>query len=424
MNIASLVLFVITIIIAFFRKSNIGILALLIGTIAIRLFGLPDKDLINGLNIGLFATLAGITLLFAIVTRSGALDLLARKIIALAGKRLWLIPILIFIAGWVISGVGPGGIPALAIIPPMAVAIAYKVGFNPVMLVLIGINGMTSGRFSGITPESAVILGAVSKTGMTGNVIPAIFINIVLTSFIFSTILYFGFGGYKVKAVEGNVESEEEIPGFSAKQLIALGSIFVMLILIVGFKLNIALAAFSVAAVLLMFHMDDDGACIKMIPWPTILMVLGVGTLLGVVNKMGGLKLMNDALAAIMTSGTATPIMGISAGLLSLVSSALGVVYPTMMPLCPGIAQQVGNVNPVALMSAVAAGGTMAGTSPMSTGGALIIAAIAAADKEFTKEKSNKVFVQLLVLSAASLILLAICAAVFYGPIAAMLYHV
>lgn len=61
---------------------------------------------------------------------------------------------------------------------------------------------------------------------------------------------------------------------------------------------------------------------------------------------------------------------------MSLVSSALSVVYPTMMPICVDLANQIGGTHPVALMSAVAEGGALAGTSPMSTGGALILAAL------------------------------------------------
>ena len=145
MDVVSLILFVAIIVIAFFRKNNIGVLALAVGVLAVRLFGMKDKDLISAVSSSLFVTLVGITLLFAIITSTGALDLLARKIIALAGKRIWLIPILMFLAGFTIVAVGPGGVPALAIIPPLAVAVAVEVGYNPLMLVLIGICGMTSG---------------------------------------------------------------------------------------------------------------------------------------------------------------------------------------------------------------------------------------------------------------------------------------
>lgn len=142
---------------------------------------------------------------------------------------------------------------------------------------------------------------------------------------------------------------------------------------------------------------------------------------LSIVDKMGGISIMNDALSSVMTKQTATPIMGISAGLLSLVSSALGVVYPTMMPMCVDIAGQIGGVNPAALMSAVAAGGALSGVSPMSTGGALILAAIAGAKKDFTKEEESKVFVQLLIISIASLFVLTVISALFFGPIANLL---
>lgn len=417
MDIISLLFFVAIIVLAFFRKNNIGVLALAAGVIAVRIFGLTDNDLIGSVSVSLFTTLVGITLLFSIITNTGALDLLARKIVALAGERIWMIPILVFLAGFAIVAVGPGGVPALAIIPPLAVAIAVEVGYNPLMLALIGISGMSCGRFSPITPESSIIINAVAESGFTGNVTPVIWLNVMLTNVILAVIFYFVFGGYKVKAAGAVVETKQ-IEKFNAKQIIALLSIVAMLALIIFGGVNIGLAAFLVAAVLLIFHVADDGVCIKAIPWNTIVMVLGVGALLSIVNQMGGISLLSSGLEKLMNSATATPIMGVSAGLLSLVSSALGVVYPTMMPMCVDLGASIG-VNPAALMSSVAAAGALSGISPMSTGGALIIAAIAG-DKniQLTKEKENKIFVQLLIIAAVSLLLLIVVSALLFNPIA------
>ena len=100
MAILSIIFFFAAIVLAFVRKNNIGVLAMAIGVIAVRIFGLSDNDLISGISISLFTTLVGITLLFSIVTNTGALDLLARKIVALAGRRIWLLPILIPPAGF------------------------------------------------------------------------------------------------------------------------------------------------------------------------------------------------------------------------------------------------------------------------------------------------------------------------------------
>ena len=57
MDVVSLLIFVAIIVIAFFRKNNIGILALAAGVIAVRIFGLTDKDLINSVSVSLFTTL-------------------------------------------------------------------------------------------------------------------------------------------------------------------------------------------------------------------------------------------------------------------------------------------------------------------------------------------------------------------------------
>lgn len=421
MALLSIVFFFAAIVLAFFLKNNIGVLALAIGVIAVRVFGLTDKDLIAGINVSLFTTLVGITLLFAIVTNTGALNLLAQKIVALAGKRIWLLPILIALTGFVLVAAGPGGVPVLAIIPPLAASIAVQSGYDPLMMALIGITGMLSGRFSPLTPEGAIVIDAVEKSGLGIFANPAIMVITFLTSVLVCVVIFIMFKGHKVKAPDHGVEVKA-VEKFNGKQLAALGGVALMLILIIFAGVNIGLAALCVAALLLMFRVADDAVCIKAMPWNTIIMVLFVGALLNIVDKMGGISMMTDALAAVMNSTTATPLMGLSAGLLSLVSSALSVVYPTMMPMCADLATKVGGVHPVALMSAVAAGGALAGTSPMSTGGALIMGALGSELKEkYTKEYQNKIFVQLLVVSAVNLVVLLICAAVFYNPIANLL---
>ena len=204
---------------------------------------------------------------------------------------------------------------------------------------------------------------------------------------------------------------------FTKEQIISLLSIVAMLVLIIFFDVNIGLSAFIVAMVLILFRVGDEAQAIKSIPWGTITMVLGVGALLGIVQQCGGFDLLSDAMASIMTKSTATPIMGLSAGLLSLVSSALGVVYPTMMPMCAEIAAQVGGVNPVALMAAVGAGGSLAGLSPLSTGGALTMAALGTQTK-MSETEENKVFVQLFLQAGLALVIIMVVGFLIFNPIA------
>ena len=419
-DIISLVIFIAVILLAFFRKVNVGIVALTAGVIAVRVFGMNDKALIAGISASMFTTLVGITLLFAAVTQTGALDLLARKIIAMAGNRMWIIPIAVYIAGFIVAGVGPGAIPALAIIPALAAVIAVEVGFDPIMLVLIGEAGLMAGRMTPITPEAAIITAAASEAGID-NVMSTVLLCQTMVTIIYSLIMWFVFKGYKVKKPLKPIE-RTAIEKFNHKQIIALGGIVLMMVLLIFFDVNIGLAAFSVAGLLFLLGIADDGKAIKALPWSTIVMVLAVGAMLNIVDEMGGIDLLSAGMSAIMTKSTATPIMGMSAGLLSFVSSALGVVYPTMMPMCADIAAEVGGVNPVALMAAVGAGGSLAGISPLSTGGALAIAALGTAIPNLSKEEENRRFVQLFVMAAIALLTLTICCAVFYNPVAALLH--
>lgn len=398
-DVISLLLFIGVILLAFFRKVNVGVVALAVGAIAVRIFGLTDKQLIAGISASMFATLVGITLLFAAVTQTGALDLLARKIIALAGNRMWIIPIAVYIAGFIV---------------------AVEVGFDPIMLVLIGEAGLMAGRMTPITPEAAIITKAAADAGID-NVMGTVLLCQTLVTMIYSVIMWVIFKGYKVKTPLNPIE-KNSLPKFNSKQIIALCGVLLMMILLIFCNVNIGIAAFGVAALLFLLGVADDAKAIKALPWGTIVMVLSVGALLDIVNAMGGIDLMSQGMSAIMTKSTATPIMGISAGLLSLVSSALGVVYPTMMPMCAGIAEQVGGVNPVALMAAVGAGGSLAGISPLSTGGALAMAALGTAIPNLSKEEENRRFIQLFILAGIALLTLAICCAVFYNLVAALLH--
>ena len=415
MDILSLVIFLAVIVLAFVRKCNVGIVALGVGVIAVRVLGLTDKALISGVSASMFVTLVGITLLFALINSTGALDLMARKIISLAGHRLWLLPIAVFIAGFIISAVGPGAVPALAIIPALAVSIAIPVGFNPVMLSVIGCAGLIAGRMSPITPEAAIITAAAESAGLE-NVMPTILVCLTIVCIIYSVIAFFLFKGHKVKATDA-MDALKTDEKFTKEQIISLLSIVAMLVLIIFFDVNIGLSAFIVAMVLILFRVGDEAQAIKSIPWGTITMVLGVGALLGIVQQCGGFDLLSDAMASIMTKSTATPIMGLSAGLLSLVSSALGVVYPTMMPMCAEIAAQVGGVNPVALMAAVGAGGSLAGLSPLSTGGALTMAALGTQTK-MSETEENKVFVQLFLQAGLALVIIMVVGFLIFNPIA------
>ena len=83
---------------------------------------------------------------------------------------------------------------------------------------------------------------------------------------------------------------------------------------------------------------------------------------------------------------------------------------------------QGGGVNPVALMAAVGAGGSLSGISPLSTGGALAMAALATALPNRTKEDENKTFVQLFIYAGLAIVILIVLCSTIYVPLANLLH--
>ena len=98
---------------------------------------------------------------------------------------------------------------------------------------------------------------------------------------------------------------------------------------------------------------------------------------------------------------------------MSLVSSGLGVVYPTLIPMATQLAESVGGALPVAIIAAIVAGGSLAGFSPMSTCGALTLSSIAAIRKDLTKAESSKMFIQLFVVALVAVLWVGVSSMIF-----------
>ena len=113
---------------------------------------------------------------------------------------------------------------------------------------------------------------------------------------------------------------------------------------------------------------------------------------------MGGIDLLSDILASFMNKFTAAPLMGLTGGVMSWFSSANGVVFPTLIPTVPDVAAQVGGASVLQMVVAMVCSATVAGISPMSTGGSLVMASYAQETGADEKEQS-KVFGQLFGLS-------------------------
>ena len=413
MALLSLVFLLIAIFLGFFRKMNTGLVCIAFALVLGRLAGVPDKEIIRGFNSSLFIMLLGVTYLFSLAQINGCLDLLAKKVVSLAGKRVYLVPIIIYVFSTILSAIGPGTVPTMAIMMVFSMALAAEMGIHPAMLSALTVLGASGGGVSPLAATGIIGINLCAEFGLTG-IETQFLLNGVLSSTVYAIVVYTLLGGYKLRMDESIVH--EKTPPFNGKQKITLAGIVAMVILVMIFKINVGLVSFAVAAVLSFLKVSDEGEALKRIPWGTLLLITGVGVLMQLIIGQGGIKMLSAALVSVMNESTAVSIMGICSGLLSWFSSTSGVVMPTLIPTIPHIVAQMGGaVSELELATAITMISNTAGISPLSTGGALALAAYSSAAGA-TYEEQHSLFVKMFMISAFGVLVLSIFA--YFG-----LYH-
>ena len=396
----SLVVLAVVVAIGFIKKINLGFFALgaafVLGTVG----GMKASQITAGFSSSMFVTLVGVTFMFGMASQNGTLELFSKKVVALVGKRTVLIPILMFVLSAFISAIGPGHIAAGILMTTFAMYLAFEMDINPMATSLYAKLGANAGCASTLSITGILAAQLSNPMGYSGFGLH-LFLSTLLSGFVFTLIVYILYKGYAVKA--DNPLKWSEIPKFNREQRITVAVIIVVVVCCIGFKLDTGLFAFLAASVLILTGCADEKKAIKGIPWGTLVFICGVGALVNVINKLGGIKLVSDYLSTLMTTDTAVPIMSATSGILSWVSSTTGVVMPALLPIADNVARTFG-VSYVELMSGIVATSFAAAISPLSTGGAIIMSSYSAS-KETTTEEMNNMFKTLFLLSVANVLI-------------------
>lgn len=406
MAVVSLIVLVIVVAIGFIKKVNIGFLSIGAAVLLGMAGGMSSKEIVAGFDTSLFVTLVGVTFLFGMASINGTLELISKKIIALVGRRTFLIPILMFFLSAGISALGPGHIAAGILMTTFAVYLALEMKINPFATALYAKLGANAGCASPLSLTGVLAKGLSEPLGYSGFGVH-LFATTLISGFVFTLVVYVIYKGYKVTAE--NPMKLSELPKFNKKQLFTILVMAVLVILCIGFQMDVGTLAFVGAAILVLTGCVDEKKGIKNIPWGTLLMITGVGVLVNVMDTLGGISLISDFLMSVMTKATAVPIIAATSGILSWVSSTTGVVMPTLYPVAAEIASNIG-ANYVELISAITATSFAAAISPLSTGGAIILSSYSAA-KELEIEEQNRLFKTLFLLSVANVAINVVLAA-------------
>lgn len=396
LGVICLLALVIVVLVSFIFKLNVGLLAIVAATLIGYGSGqFSGKEIISGFSASLFITLLGVTVYFEIIQSNGCLEIIMKKIVMAMKKWIWIMPIMIFAIGYIIAAIGPGCVPAMAFAAAMAIPMAHETGYNPVMLLIMGNLGTYCGRFSPITPEGILISGLLNEQGLKISS-ASLMLSTFVGAFVLFIVVFIAFKGYKVMPVTEVKEKQIE-ETFTVKHAIALITVLVMILLVIFVKMDVGLASFMMAVFLIIVKIGDGKKAINNVPWNTLLMVCGFGMLMNLVVGTGGIEMLSDGMSTVMQPWSAAGIVGIIAAVMSWFSSAIGVVYPTLIPTISGLAKNLGgNVSVTELVTTIALFASVAGLSSASTGGAIIMGAIGG-DKTFSERyPSDKMFVKML----------------------------
>ena len=405
MNLAviSLLALVLAIVIGFVKNMNVGMLSIGIALVLSVLFGISIKDIRAGFSSSLFLQMVGISFLFAIINGNGSLKIVANKLVSLVGGRTFLIPVVIFALGFLLCAVGPGAIPTLVIMPVIAIPIAMSAGLNPLMVAILGQMGVQAGRMSPITPDAAVVINLMAEQGIEGSTIP-LMLCMLANNIVMGIIVFVFFKSWKINPASiADVRTEDT--KLSGRQILSLVGLLVLVIGVLFFSLDAGFLGFLVGCVLLILGCGEEKKAIREIPWGVIMMVLGVGILMQILQISGGVDLVVDGLQTVMTKKTAVPFMSLVAAAMSMFSSGLGVVFPTLVPTAGGLSSAIG-VSALELVAAVVVGGTITGLSPISSAGALILSGISAEEHSEELYPQKKMFVELLAIAVIDTVVL------------------
>ena len=358
-------------------RINVGILAVALAwPIAIFAAGWKADAVMATFPSSLFLTLLGVSTLFGVAQANGTMNAVTHAAVGALRGRAGALPLLLFLLVFVTSTVGPGAISATALMAPIAMGIAVGAGMPVLLTALMVGNGANAGNLSPLSAVGLIVHSAMEKTGLGGHVWNVFAANFTAHA-LAAIAAWFLFGGPALLRAPSIDLHAVSMP-LTRRHWSTLGVLALWIVAVVAFKLNPGLAAFAAVSVLILTGLGDDSKWVTNVPWSVIVMVCGVSVLIGVLEKTGGIDLFTTLLARVSTPDTVNGAIAGITGLISTYSSTAGVVYPAFLPAVPGLVEKLGGGDPLQVSLSINVGAALVDVSPLSTIGALCIAALPA----------------------------------------------
>ena len=411
---AALVALMLAIVLSITSRLNIGVIAIALAwLVGVYFQGLKPDVVIQGFPSGLFLTLAGVSLLFGLAESNGTLERLTGRALAAARGQVRWLPLFFFVLAGTVSSIGPGAISAVALLAPVAMAVAARAGIPVFLMALMVANGANAGNLSPISSVGVIANAKMAEAGLVGHAGMVWFANLA-AHILVGLAAYFGLGGHRLTHAQADADAPGIAHVLQRRHWITIGVVIAWIVGIVVFKLPLGLAAFGGAGVILAVRAGEEGPAIRAMPWGVILMVSGMSVLVAILEKTGGMELFTGLLARLATPWSLNGMIAFVTGAISTYSSTSGVVLPAFLPTAAGLVAKVGGGNPLAVALSINVGSALVDVSPLSTLGALCLATVT------EPRAASRLFRQLMIWGLSMTVVGALLCQLFAGMLAGL----
>jgi di/tricarboxylate transporter len=246
------------------------------------------------------------------------------------------------------------------------------------------INGGSAGAFSPIGIFGSITNGVVERNGLDGDPF-TLFLAVFLFNVLLGVITFALFGRRAVEharpsdapAVPAQPAGDvSAVLGAELKlnmpRTLTVGGLLVVAVGALFFDLDVGFSAFLLAVVLSAIDPAGAKGAINQIAWPTVLLVCGIVTYVGLMQTLGTIDYLGREVAAIGTIVIAALAICYIGGVVSAFASTTGILGAVIPLAVPFLQEQT--LSSIGLIAALAISASAVDSSPFSTSGALVVA--------------------------------------------------
>lgn len=164
-------------------------------------------------------------------------------------------------------------------------------------------------------------------------------------------------------------------------QVFTVVGLIALAVLTLLYKLDIGFVAISIGLLISILSPQVQKRAIGQVSWPEIMLIVGVSTYVGVMQKMGTITWVGDSVASLSSPLMVALLLLFVGAIVSAFASSTAVLGSLIPLAVPFLASGTG-VDPIGFIAAMAVASTIVDVSPFSTNGALVLASAQHIDRD------------------------------------------